>query len=69
MFQEEKQYKRNAQNVFVNIPIILKRKKLEVATERQEELDSLNEMYCNVQQDIDMAMHFDRRLFESNQGG
>lgn len=59
-----KQYKRECAERIRKYTNYIEKKKLEVATERQEELDSLNEMYCNVQQDIDTAMHFDRRLFE-----
>lgn len=52
-----KQYKRECAERIRKYTNYIEKKKLEVATERQEELDSLNEMYCNVQQDIDTAMH------------
>lgn len=60
----KKQYKKECADRITKYTNYIEKKKLEVATERQEELESLNEMYCDVEQDVDTALHFDRRLFE-----
>lgn len=63
-FSGKKQYKKDCADRINKYTNYIEKKKLEVSTDRQEELESLNETYCNVQQDIDIAIHFDRRLFE-----
>lgn len=63
-FSGKKQYKKECADRINKYTNYIEKKKLEVSTDRQEELESLNETYCNVQQDIDTALHFDRRLFE-----
>lgn len=60
----KRQYKKECADRHAKYVNYIENKKMEVATERQEELESLNEMYCDVEQDVDTALQFDRRLFE-----
>lgn len=46
----------------------IEKKKVEITALRQKELDSLNEIYCDIDMDVDTALHFGRRLFERTIG-
>lgn len=60
----KKQYKKECADRIEKYTNYIEKKKLEVSTVRQEELENLKEMYCDVEQDVETAVHFDRRLFE-----
>ena len=63
-FSGRKRYKKDCKERITKYTKYIDEKKIEISTERQLELDSLNETYCDIEQDVDIALHFDRRLFE-----
>ncbi|MBR2401428.1 MAG: type VII secretion protein EssC [Lachnospiraceae bacterium] len=59
-----RQYKKDCEERIEKYTNYIEKKKTEVSEARQEELDGLREMCCDINQDLEIAMHFDRRLFE-----
>lgn len=59
-----KKYKKECEDRTTKYTAYIEKKRNEISKARQEELDSLNEMYCDIEQDINTIENFDRRLFE-----
>jgi len=63
-----KKYKQECQERTQKYGDYIEKKKVEVTALRQKELDSLNDIYCDIEMDVDTALHFGRRLFERTLG-
>lgn len=64
----QKKYKQECQERRQKYGDYIEKKKVEVTALRQKELDSLNDIYCDIEMDVDTALHFGRRLFERTLG-
>lgn len=60
----KKKYKRECEERIEQYTRYVDKKKQEISEARQEELNNLKDTYHDIQLDIDVANHFDRRLFE-----
>lgn len=59
-----KKYKKDCEDRKTKYSNYIEKKRNEISKARQDELDGLNEMYCDIEQDISTITNFDRRLFE-----
>lgn len=59
-----KKYKNECEDRKTKYTAYIEKKRDEITQARQEELDGLNEMYCDIEKDINIVERFDRRLFE-----
>ena len=59
-----KKYKKDCAERISKYNSYIEKKKKEIIEIRQEEEESLRHTYCDLGQDVDIAMNFDRRLFE-----
>lgn len=64
----KKRYKKECQERIQKYSDYIEKKKIEVTSLRQKELDSLNDIYCDIETDVETALHFDRQLFERTIG-
>lgn len=60
----QKQYKKDCRERIERYTDYIEKKRVEVTALRQNELENLNEIYCDIETDVQTALYFNRRLFE-----